>query len=201
MPSAQLLADYVSVIQDLKFVQECCRRILNTFRQPEGERDLTLLKALWSAALVAYSRCFGTGKRFGLQNEDVKKLPLQGEVIEFHKWLRNMREKYVAHSVNPFEMVKVGAMLPLPGQPQREVQGIATLGMYYLLPDETGVWQLGGIAAGLAKLVAEKAEAQQQIVLEEVRRLDIEDLYRLPNLQTIAPGPDDAGRGRPKNAV
>jgi hypothetical protein len=199
MPSAQLLADYISVLQDLKFVQECCKHLLTVLAQPEDQKDPTLMKALWSATLIAYSRCFGTGKRFGLTTDDVRGLPLSGDVMEFHKWVRDMRDKNVAHSVNPFEQVKVGAVLSLPESPQRQVEGVGTLGMFYLMPDEAGVWQLGGLASGLADYVARKAQAQQDVVLAEARQLDVEHLYTLPDLRSTAPGPDAAGRGRSKN--
>jgi hypothetical protein len=199
MPSAQILADYASVVQDLRFVQGCCRHLLTVLAQPEGQRDSTLMKALWSAALVAYARCFGTGKRSGLTIEDVKGLPLQGEFLEYHKWLRDMRDKNVAHSVNPFEQVKVGALLSPPESPQRQFEGVATLAMLYLMPDETGVWQLGGLAAALADSVSRKAQAQQDTVTAEARQLDLDYLYSLPDLRSMAPGPAAAGRGRSKS--
>lgn len=199
MPAAQLLADYASVVQDLKFVQGCCKHLLAVLGQPEEQRDNTLMKALWSAALIAYSRCFGTGKRSGLTTEDVKGLPLQGEVLKFHEWLRDMRDKNVAHSVNPFEQVKVGAVLSPPESDQRQVEGVATLAMIYLMPDETGVWQLGGLAAGLAHHIARKAQSQQETVAAEARQLDLDDLYSLPDLRSTAPGPEAARRGRSKS--
>jgi hypothetical protein len=165
----------------------------------EGQRDATVLKALWSAALVAYARCFATGKRFGLSNEDVRSLPLEGEVFEFHEWLMNMRNKHVAHSVNPFEIVKVGAVLSAPQQPQRQVEGIATLSMQYMLPDEIGVQQLGGLAAALANVVAQRGQAQQETVFNEARELAFEELSLLPPLRTYAPGPKEARRPRTKS--
>lgn len=198
LPSAQLLADYASVLQDLRYVQECCKRLLKVLAEPENQRDGIVLKALWSAALVAYARCFASGKRFGLSNENVQALPLEGEVSEFHQWLINMRNKHVAHSVNPFEIVKVGAVLSAPDAPQMQVEGIATLSMEYMLPDETGVRQLGGLAAALANQVAQRGQAQQEIVLNETRQLNVEELSSLPPLRTYAPDTEAAGRARAK---
>src|ERR1700674_2279926 len=87
MPSAQILADQASIIQDLQFVMECCKRLLTELAKPEEDRDAVVPQALWSAALIAYARCFGKGKQFGLTTEDVRTLPLQGEVIKYHKWV------------------------------------------------------------------------------------------------------------------
>jgi hypothetical protein len=199
LPSAQLLADQVSMHQDLNFVQDCCKHLLAMMELPDDQRNTTMLRSLWTAALVAYARCFGTGRRFGLSDEDVEKLPLEGQVIDVHKWFQNMRNKHIAHSVNPFEIVKVGAVLSSPDQKERQVEGIGWLGMYYLVPDVSGIWQLGGLAARLAKNIEETIQAQQEVVLTDARQLNIDTLYALPDLRTTAPGPDDAGRARSKH--
>ena len=127
VPSAQILADQASIIQDLQFVMECCKRLLTELAKPEEDRDAVVPQALWSAALVAYARCFGKGKRFGLATEDVRTLPLQGEVMKYHKWVIEERNKLAVHPANPFEAAKVGAALSLPGQAERRVEGIAIL--------------------------------------------------------------------------
>jgi hypothetical protein len=76
VPSAQILADQASIIGDLQFVMECCKRLLTELAIPEEDREAVVPQALWSAALVAYGRCFGKGKRLGLTVEDVRALPL-----------------------------------------------------------------------------------------------------------------------------
>src|SRR5256886_16775078 len=86
LPSARTLADQASIIGDLQFVMECCKRLLTELARPEEDRDAVVPQALWSAALVAYARCFGKGKRFGLTAEDVRTLPLRGEVVKDHRW-------------------------------------------------------------------------------------------------------------------
>src|ERR1700692_1232822 len=111
MPSAHVLADQASIIQDLQFVMDCCKRLLTELAKPEEDRDTVLPLAIWSSAVVAYTRCFGKGKRFGLTNDDVQKLPLHGAVMKFHKWIIEERNKLTAHSANPFEVAKVGAAL------------------------------------------------------------------------------------------
>jgi hypothetical protein len=87
MPSARVLADQASIIQDLQFVRDCCKRLLTELDRPEEDRDGIVPQALWSSALVAYARCFSEGRRLGLATEDVQNLPLQGAVMKFHKWI------------------------------------------------------------------------------------------------------------------
>jgi len=86
VPSAYILADQAAIVQELQFVIDCCKRLLGELAADEEERDGVLPLALWSSAVIAYARCFSKGKKFGLTNEDVQKLPLHGAVMDFHKW-------------------------------------------------------------------------------------------------------------------
>jgi hypothetical protein len=187
LPSAQILADQASIIQDLQFVMECCKRLLTELARPEEDRDAVVPQALWSAALVAYARCFGQGKRFGLATEDIRTLPLQGEVMKYHKWVIEERNRLAVHPANPFEAAKVGAALSLPERAARRVEGIAILATSHVLVDDTGVRQLGGLASELAKQTAERAQEQQKSVLADAQQLSIDSLYELPPLRTGSP--------------
>jgi len=191
--SAQVLADQASIIQDLQFVMDCCKQLLTELARPEEDRDAVVPQALWSSALVAYARCFGQGRRFGLATEDIRSLPLQGAVMKYHKWVIEERNKLTMHPANPFEAAKVGAALSPPGQAGRRVEGIAIFYASHVLVDATGVRQLGGLASELAKQTAEKAQEQQDSVLADAQQLNIDSLYRLPPLRMRPPSADAAG--------
>jgi hypothetical protein len=187
VPSAQVLADQAAIIADLQFVMECCKRLLTEMAKPEITRDAVVPNALWSAALVAYARCFGQGKRFGLAIEDVRTLPLQGEVMKYHRWVLAERDKLARHASNPFDAAKIGAALSAPDQDERRVEGIAILATSRVLVDDTGVRQLGGLASELAKQTAGKAQTQQDTVLADAQQLSLDRLYKLPPLDTGPP--------------
>jgi hypothetical protein len=189
-PSARALADQAAIIQDLQFVMECCKRLLTELAKPEVARDAVVPNALWSAALVAYVRCFGQGKRFGLDTEDVRALPLEGEVMKYHQWVLAQRDKLTRHASNPFDAAKVGAALSPPDRDQRRVEGIAILATSRVLVDDTGVRQLGALASELAKQTAGKAQKQQDTVLADAQQLSLDRLYKLPPLDT---GPHQPG--------
>jgi hypothetical protein len=193
LPSARILADQASIIQDLQFVMDCCKRLLAELGRPEEERDGVVPQALWSSALVAYARCFSRGKRFGLATEDVQNLPLHGAVMKFHKWVIGERNKLTAHPADPFEAAKVGAALSRPEQAERRVEGIAIFSSSHVLVDVVGVRQLGGLASELAKQTAEKAQEQQDSVLADAQQLNIDRLYRLPPLRRQPPTAGSAG--------
>jgi hypothetical protein len=193
LPSARILAGQASIIQDLQFVMDCCKRLLTELARPEEDRDGVVPQALWSSALVAYARCFGKGKRFGLSTEDVQNLPLYGAVMNFHKWAIGERNKLTAHPADPFKAAKIGAALSPPGQTERRVEGVAIFSAGHVLVDVIGVRQLGGLASELAKQTAEKAQEQQDSVLADAQQLNIDSLYRLPPLHMRPPTADPAG--------
>jgi hypothetical protein len=192
LPSAQILADQISTIQDLQFVMECCKRLLTELAKPEEDREEVIPQALWSAALVAYDRCFAKGKRFGLETEDVRSLPLQGQVMKFHNWIIEERNKLATHPANPFESATVATALSPADRPERRVEGITVLSASRVLVDGTGVRQLGALASELAKQAAEKAQKQQNSVLADAQKLSIDSLYKLPPLHTQAAAPDSS---------
>jgi hypothetical protein len=191
-PSARILADQASIIQDLQFVMDCCMRLLTELDRPEEDRDGVVPQALWWSALLAYARCFGKDRRLGLATEDVRNLPLQGAVTNFHEWILEERDKLTTHPEDPFEAAKIGAALSPPELKDRRVQGIAVFSASRVLIDVVGVRQLGGLASELAKQTAQKAQEQQDSVLVDARQLDIGSLYGSPPLSVEPSTAEDA---------
>ena len=185
-PSARVLADQASIINDLQFVMDSCKRLLDELARPQEDRDGVVPQALWSSALVAYARCFSADRRSGLAVEDVQNLPLQGAVMKFHTWVIEECGKLTAPPADPYEAVTIGAALAAPGQKKRRVEGIAVFTTSRVLIDVIGVRQLGGLASELAKQTAQKAEKQQHEVLTDAQQLDLDGLYELPPLSTGA---------------
>jgi len=183
-PAARILADQASIINDLQFVMDCCKRLLTELDKPQEDRDGVVPQALWSSALVAYGRCFSEDRRSGLTIDDIQNLPLQGAVMKFHTWVIEDHGKLIAPSADPFEAATIGAALSPPGQGKRRVQGIAIFSASRVLIDVIGVRQLGGLASELAKQTAQKAEKQQDSVLKDAQRLDLDTLYDLPPLSS-----------------
>lgn len=191
VPSAYILADQAAIIADLQFVMDGCKRLLAELAKPEEERDPLLPLAIWSSAVVTYTRCFSKGKRFGLTIEDVQELPLHGAVIKFHKWIIGERNKLTAHAANPLEVAKVAAALSPAEQEKRRVEGIVIFATSHIVIDDVGVRQLGGLASELAKHTAEKAQEQQDVVLKDAQQLNIDSLYKLPPLRTFPPADEE----------
>jgi hypothetical protein len=183
-PAARILADQASIINDLQFVMDCCKRLLTELDKPQEDRDGVVPQALWSSALVAYGRCFSEDRRSGLTIDDIQNLPLQGAVMKFHTWVIEEHDKLIAPSADPFEAARIGAALSPPGRKVRRVEGIAIFSASRVLIDVIGVRQLGGLASELAKQTAQKAEKQQDAVLRDAQRQDPDTLYDLPPLSS-----------------
>ena len=200
VPSARVLADQASIIAELQFVMDCCKRLLPELAKPEEERDQLMPLAMWSSAVLAYGRCFSKGRRFALATEDVKELPLQGAVMKFHEWVLEERDKLAARAANPAEGARVGAALSPPGQEKRQVEGIVIFASSHEVVNDTGVRQLGGLASELARQTAEKAQEQQDVVLKDAQQLNLDSLYKLPVIGTWPPGEEDGGESAGESA-
>jgi len=90
MPSAHVLADQASIIQDLQFVMDCCKRLLTELARPEEDRDAVV--ALAEEQVLAY-RYFGTrfdcGSKIGYLKATVQLALQHPEVREdFEAYLR-----------------------------------------------------------------------------------------------------------------
>jgi hypothetical protein len=59
------------------------------------------------------------------------------------------------------------------------VTGITVLATRHVLVDITGVRQLGALASELARQTADRARAQQDVVLTDAQKLDLDHLYDL----------------------
>lgn len=186
--SARALARQASIVQDLGFVMDCCKRLLLVLDQPEADRDEIVPLALWSSALVAYGRCFGEGC---LTVDDVRNLPLQGEVVTFHEWVLGERDKLTEPSADPFSTAKVAAALTPREREERRIEGIAVFSVSRVLIDATGVRQLGGLTSELARRLAAKARKQEESALSDARQLGLDALSALPPLPGQSPGHPD----------
>ena len=121
--------------------------------------------------------------------------------MKFHNWVVDERNKLARHPANPYDVARVGTVLSpplsssssssLPGQPERQVEGITVLSASHILVDGAGVRQLGALASELAKQTAERAQKQESTVLTEVQKIGLDKLYALPPLP-VGPAVGDA---------
>lgn len=194
-PAARAVADLLAIQQDLTFVWEACDLLLELPTDDPALRRL-LTRALWSSALVAYARCFGTGKRLGLSEDDVRRAPSGNEAVEFHRKMRDLRSKHIAHSVNPLEFIKIGIMVgALSRDAEEGVTGLVTLLAAEWEPHPTNIENLRRLAEALLSVVMERAEQQTAALREAAGNMGLDTIKQWPEL-AYERGPVDPGTVR-----
>ena len=165
-PDAQKLADLATIIQDLRAIMQTCSRLKGLL--DENSKDSILIESLWVSALIKYARCFASGKRFGLSKDIYQKL--QGEPIKAHQFYIDLRNKHIAHSVNPFEQMEVGLVLSSTNESDKKIIGVSTLAMRHIVSDKEGVNQLGLLSKIAQDKMCSLAKDTQEKVLEEGKK-------------------------------
>lgn len=181
---AKALAEAAAIFQDLEFVIRAAKKLSDLLKA--GEPDQVIARSLFTAALVAYVRCFSSGKRAVLTSDIYESL--QGEPIACHNQYKDTRDKHIAHSVNPFEEMMVGAVLSPLEAATHEVEHVACLTASLITYDVEGVEQLGRLASFAKNHVAEKCTALEAEVLELAKKMEIEKLYASAGLCFTAQG-------------
>lgn len=98
---AAVLGDLYGVETDLEFVTRICRSAISLAKVPSQDSDV--VESLVCAALVRYFRCFSMSPRLGLRHEEIGRR--SKSIREAHAWFRWLRDRFVAHSINPLEHV------------------------------------------------------------------------------------------------
>lgn len=198
-PNARRLGDLIGVRADLEFVAKCCRRVIELIDDHDGvtPAEPWESQAAWTAAVIAYSRCFATGKRLGLDEALLDDLAeFEGDARFVHQYIRDLRDKHVAHSVNPFEVSEVCAALAPDDAHERGVAGIATFGARHIAGDRSLASALGELATCLHNRVVRLRDEYLQEVWEEARLEDLDDLYSRAPVEII--GPDEVAVRQPR---
>jgi hypothetical protein len=186
------LADIYSILQELKSVMETCTRLRQLLKAEQ--KDWLLIESLWTATLIRYSRCYASGKRHGLSEDIYKDLP--GDAVGVHRLYENLRNKHIAHSVNPFEQVKVGLILSSENSQEKKVMEVSPFLMKLVPTTDDDVRQLGALVKVLVNKLMKNGEQYEEEALRVGRSLPIDELYSLPRLRTVTPEPNDAGKDR-----
>ena len=193
-PAAAALADLAAIFEDLQTVLLCCERLVAELGR--GEPDPVVVEGLWTSALLSYARCFTAGERgMGLTEDDVTGLELQGEVLPWHRMLRQLRKHVADPAVNPRESFEVGVAVDA-GRPV----GVAITSNRQTMVDDQTVRQTGALAYALHQRVDRRIAEHQETVLRGAEGLSADELATLDEIEisedtTSAPLADPNGNG------
>ncbi len=189
---AKTLADLAAIFQDLDFVTETLKRLIDLLETKD--KDWVLIQSLWSAALISYIRCFATGKRYGLDPDTI--YSLNESAIEFHNYHKDLRDKHIAHSVNPFEQVRVDIQLSPTNSAERKVVGIITSSMKHIVVPKRSVEDFLRLVTWAKRVVGEKCKEYENKVLKIAKGMPLDDLYAKARSRMIAPSSKDVRKTR-----
>lgn len=158
---AQLLAGWHAVALDLQHVIHATQSLIRLLQQTEP--DTTIVRSLWSSALVSYARCFAHGCRVRLEKSMYRHLP--GDPIGTHDYYKHTRDKHIAHPVNAFEEVRVGVMTDDEGA----VVGVGHLACFRISDAVEGVAQLEALASVAFQHVASVIKPLEDSLLSRAK--------------------------------
>ncbi len=111
--AADRFASLAGIRSDLERVIAYCDRMISRYANPELEQttfdivgfttpfDFDDWEALSTAVCISYARCFASGVRQSLDSNLLNTADI--ELKALHEFVVNLRNKHIAHSVNPFE--------------------------------------------------------------------------------------------------
>lgn len=90
-----------ALAEDLKFAKEV---FMEAEKSGRPNYNNIVVRSLIFSGVIAYGRCFGGGVREVRLRADDLTTEMQHFNVDAHRYLINVRDKHVAHSVNAFEI-------------------------------------------------------------------------------------------------
>lgn len=167
LPQAQRLAELLSIQIDLFDVQQYCFMLRDStdpaLTEPYARAALT------KAAAISYGRIGGPSARSVRISDLVAQLP--DELKHWNSFFKDFRDKFIAHSVNAFEELRVDAWVEVGDNGRCFVQNVApSNGRHtYLAPDEVQAFL--DLAQAMLSLVIGEIGRETQLVLAAARSM------------------------------
>lgn len=136
LPTADRFASLAGIRSDLEQVIAYCDRMINRYADPELKQtpfdivgfttpfDFVDWEALSTAASISYARCFASGVRQSLDSNLLNTADIEFKAL--HDFVVNLRNKHIAHSVNPLEENLVTVHIDDRFQSAQEIETVAS---------------------------------------------------------------------------
>ena len=191
LPEAEVLADLYGIVFDLDAATYLCEKAVEQ-GQPR-RHDSLLVEGLVAAAVVRYGRCFSTGARSGLRRQDIAKL--NADDLATHNYFKDLRDKFVAHSVNPFEVTYVTTTTRERDGTKCPIRSVGA-GQHRLLLSADTAEALAHLISMVKAIVQVRVSAEKQRLLEVIQALPLETIHS-GDLHTPRPlKASDVGKSR-----
>lgn len=172
LPEAEVLADLYGIDYDLTTASHLCTKALE-FSKPD-QRDHLVIEGLVSAAIVRYARCFSTGPRLGLTRKDIEALDASDSAT--HDYFKALRDKFVAHSVNPFEETYVTATASERDGVRFPIESV-NFGYHRLVLLANEAQALGQLLPKVKAIVKARIEHERTALLNFIKTLPLDVIH------------------------
>lgn len=191
-PEAELLKDLHGILEDLSWVESAMGEYLR-------HGDSILRQGLWIAGVIRYARCFASGDRYRLKQDDVID-DLDENLRELHEYVKNLRNRHIAHSENPYENNSITTRVPHPIPDDWESRGITGYGQtwYGLIPADDVADGLAELAVTVRGIVEKRFDNEKKRVEEVLRNLTVEQIREWQVRKRQHPSTSDVSRRRPR---
>lgn len=176
VPEAKRLASLAGAEIDMRAVVDVCERL--DALGDVSKLDFVLWEALSGAAVIRYGRCFKQGVRHYLPARALS--AASRELHDTHAFIIALRDKHVAHSVNPFEENEVTVQIGDHFNSSHDITSVNTahgrvLGLSFGMPaqlSELAKWWLGWLER--------EGKIEQAKLVSLARTFTLETLKRQP---------------------
>lgn len=179
---AQLLADLTGVAHDLEVAVNMCGVYLD-YRDRGDIGDLWQKQALSMSAVTMYMRTVTSGVRQGVTESHLSQLEPHHQA--FHKYIKALRDKWAAHSVNALEETRV-VVYPIPeDRGERGVTQVSTQHRFTCSLSFDDARQLVALANEVKRLVDAEIDSEKTRLLEHARSLPVDSFYDEPDRYSL----------------
>lgn len=173
---AKRLASLAGAEIDMRAVVEVCERL--DALDDISKFDVVLWEALSGAAVIRYGRCFKQGVRHYLPVKALLAAPR--ELQETHSFIIALRDKHIAHSVNPFEENEVTVQIGDHFKSSQEIASVNTAHGRVLGLSFGMLAQLGEVAKWWLTWLHSESEIERSKLVSLARTFSLEALKREP---------------------
>ena len=145
--------------------------------------------------LVHYARCFTEGqRRTGLSDALVRqRLPEHSVVL--HRWMRDMRNKYMAHDENPYQQF-VSSVIIRRSPDERTLVSPNVAAQGIIAVDAVRARAVRELILGVGEIVKERLAKARDDFVRAIAQRPLSEIEALPEVELPIPSIEDAGRKR-----
>ncbi|HEV2097579.1 MAG TPA: hypothetical protein VGR45_01495 [Stellaceae bacterium] len=193
LAEAQNLADYTSIAFDLRTARDFATTMLNENQKPLP--NVSLHDPFMVATVIRYARAFSTGVRVKVYEEAVSTLSDQQR--SKHDYFMQMRDKYIAHSVNAFEESTPVARYWVEIVQEEGITSIECNHRRIVGLSEQDFKDIIDLASTWLRYVQQKLNEEKNRLLPIVRKIPLTDLFK--SAPKFTPAPDTSQPHKPRS--